>query len=224
MRFIKLSTASEAEDLLFSKISEATSSHNNVVWLTSGGSNIELTVAVFNRLDQSAIDKLTIMPIDERYGSPGHPNSNYAQLQKAGLDFSRVKNYSVLYEGEPDLASTAEHYADILQKVLNESDYSIGQIGIGPDGHTVGILPHSLHAKLENNLVVSYVGPDYERISMSLSGLSKLSEVLVFALGENKHLAITNLKDKEISLEEQPSQIFKQLAQAYIINDMIGDN
>jgi hypothetical protein len=53
--------------------------------------------------------------------------------------------------------------------------------------------------------------------------MSKISEALVFVFGENKQQAVLNLRDKELSLEQEPAQIFKQLPEAYIINDMIGD-
>lgn len=223
MHFIKLPSQEEARQLLFNEISNAVKQYGNVAWFNSGGRNVELAASVFNMLSSDDLARLTLMLVDERLGEPGHADSNYYQLAKAGIDFSRVKNYPVLEGVGTSLEDVAAKYSIVVKQVLEQSDYSIGLLGIGEDGHTAGILPHSPATAVNGDLVVGYKGADFSRITLSFEALRQLSKVLVFAFGESKRPAILNLSNKELSLDEAPAQIFRQLPNAYIINNMIGD-
>jgi 6-phosphogluconolactonase/glucosamine-6-phosphate isomerase/deaminase len=222
MRFIKVKSQETAEDFLFKEISSVVKKYDQLTWLISGGSNVNIAASVFKRLDDVSLGKITIMLTDERYGKPGHADSNYTQLSKAGINFGKVKNYPVL-SGNLDLQTTTSRYLSLINSILEESNFTIGQLGIGQDGHTAGILPHSPVAKLGSESVVSYDASDFQRITLSFDAIKRLSSVLVFALGQGKQQAIKDLRGKELPLEVEPAQIFKQLTNVYIINDMIGD-
>ncbi len=223
MHFVKVNTIDQAEKILFDDIQSALAKYKKVTWLISGGSNIQLAASIFNKFNSAALLKLTIMLVDERFGSLGHRDSNYYQLQQAGIDFNKVKNYPVIKSDNQDQVETVETYNNCVQKVFSESDFIIGQFGIGADGHTAGILPHSFATEPTQELVVGYDAPDFNRITLSFEGIKKISMALIFAFGANKETAITALHDKDLSLAEQPAQIFKQVSDAYIINGMIGD-
>ena len=47
-----------------------------VLFLLSGGSNIEVEVSVLNRIDKQLTNNLSLMLADERYGQDGHPNGS----------------------------------------------------------------------------------------------------------------------------------------------------
>ena len=224
MRFIKIKNQIEATDILFNHLLLSLKNNNSVSWVVSGGSNIDMTVKVFNKLNFDLIQRLTILLVDERYGIPGHPNSNYSQLESAGLDFSKVKNLKVLKSSALSFDETANEYNSSVSQVFEKSDYIIGQLGIGVDGHTAGILPYTSAVLNTKDLVTNYVGKDYSRITMTLNALKNMSEILVFVFGENKKQVLINLQEKDLSYEEQPSMIFRNIKNVYIINDMIGEN
>jgi len=223
MHFIKLKSQKEAEVYLLQELKAAVQHYSNVTWLVSGGSNISLAINAFKQLDDDMLSSLTIALVDERYGTASHVDSNFYQLKSAGLDLSRVNNLPVLTDKGGSLEETTAEYANALQKLFNSSDHIIGQFGIGPDGHTAGVLPYSPATQATKKLVVGYEADDFSRITITLDAIRIVSKALVFAFGENKREAILNLRDKELSLNEEPAQIFKQLDKAYIINDMIGD-
>ena len=223
MKFINISDPTDVENYLYLQIEEATQKYENITWIVSGGSNIVLTSDVFKRLSDDQLAKLTILLSDERYGSVGHPNSNYFQLKQAGVDFNKVKSTPVLISNDATLEQTAKIYNKVINDQFENSDFIIGQLGIGPDGHTVGILPNSNATEDVQNLITYYKGVDYQRITLTFNGIRQISTVLVFCFGENKRLAISELANSNLSLKEQPAKIFRQLADAYIINDMIGE-
>src|SRR4051812_4722359 len=58
----------------------------HVLWLVTGGSNIDASVEIMECLPADLTKKLTIMVADERFGAVGHADSNEAQLEQAGFD------------------------------------------------------------------------------------------------------------------------------------------
>ena len=222
MRFIKLDSQISAEQILYDEINNATKHYNNIAWFISGGSNIKIATDVSRILNQSQLSKLTVLLSDERFGKVDHLDSNNFQLKQAGFDFGKVKSIPTLNSDDSSLEEAATKYQLAVEKVFKISDYTIGQIGIGTDGHILGILPNSPAVNEDSKLVTSYVGADFPRITLSFKGFKMISKVLVFALGKNKKEAITNLANKDLSLNEEPAQICKQLKDVYIINDIIG--
>ena len=112
-----------------------------VLWLISGGSSIAIAAATASRLAGRDLSRLTVSLIDERYGEPGHPESNWFQFEQTGAKLPGATLHPILTGA--DQVTTAEVFAEFLETALATSDYRLGLLGIGPDGHTSGILPHS---------------------------------------------------------------------------------
>src|SRR6185437_3559960 len=60
--------------------------NKRVLWLVSGGSNIPASVQIMSNISTDLSRRLTVMLADERYGEPGHPESNWEQLEQAGFE------------------------------------------------------------------------------------------------------------------------------------------
>jgi 6-phosphogluconolactonase/glucosamine-6-phosphate isomerase/deaminase len=190
-----------------------------VLWLASGGSNVPIATAVIASLAEGLTERLTIMLIDERFGPAGHDNSNADQLHRAGFNPKRANFITILSDQTwPD---TVTQYNKIVQQQFNQHSLIIGQFGIGADGHTAGILPHSPAASVTDQLVTGYQGPDYQRITLTFPALRQIQTAYVFAYGANKLATLQQLKDQNLDLGTQPAQIFKVLTQAYIYNDQL---
>ena len=189
-----------------------------VLWLVSGGSAIQIAVAVSNGLAGRDLSKLTVTLADERYGKPGHADSNWQQLLEAGFSLPGATLVPVLTGA--DMETTTEEWRGHLTHLLNVSKYRIGLLGIGPDGHTSGILPSS-GAITSHDLVTSYDGGGYQRITTTPAGLRRLDEAVVYAVGESKRTALQNLQ-KSMSISEQPAQLLKLISKVTVYNDEIG--
>lgn len=207
---------------LVERLQQELDQRKKVLWLTSGGSNIHATVNIIAALSSDQTSRLTLGLVDERYGNIGHPDSNWQALLDAGLDTKNATVMPVLLKGH-DRQTTARHYELSLQAALEQSDVTIGLLGMGEDGHTAGILPHSEACADTKSLVVDYTSSPYERITLSFAGLMRLDVVYVFAFGANKVAQLTQLHTQNLSLEEQPIQIIKRINEAYVYNEGIQE-
>jgi 6-phosphogluconolactonase/glucosamine-6-phosphate isomerase/deaminase len=186
-----------------------------VLWLLSGGSAIAVAVAASRRLAGRDLSGLTVSLIDERYGPVGHAQSNWKQLQDAGFDLPGATLHPVLVGASQ--SDTAEAFDEFLHAEFSRADFSVGLLGIGPDGHTSGILPHS-PAVTSLGLVTSYDGGAFQRITTTPRALSSLDEAVVYAVGENKWPVLDRL-ETDLPFAEQPAQALKAATKLTIFTD-----
>lgn len=221
MQFILVNDWREGELILSKRLREELK-NKNVLWLVSGGSNIEVSKSIANSLPVELTKKLTIALVDERYGEVGHPNSNWHQLLKSGFKAGAAKLIAVLNPGL-NLEDTVKLYDSQIENAFNSNEIVIAQLGIGDDGHVAGILPKSPATKDIADNVVGYISDPYKRITLTFSALRQIDAAYIFAFGENKKTALANLKNSTISNEIQPAQILKELTESFIFNDQVGD-
>jgi 6-phosphogluconolactonase/glucosamine-6-phosphate isomerase/deaminase len=189
--------------------------HRTVLWLLSGGSAIATAAATAQLLAGRDLSGLTVSLIDERYGPAGHPDSNWQQLQAAGLELPGATLHPVLTGATQ--SDTAEAFAAFLQDQFDTADYRLGLLGIGPDGHTSGIMPHS-PAATAPGLVCSYDGGQYQRLTTTPRALKHLHEAVVYAAGEAKWPVLDRL-ETDLPIAEQPAQALKQIPRLTIFTD-----
>lgn len=190
------------------------------LWLISGGSNIALTAQVMAMLPKEITKRLTLMPVDERYGPLGHDDSNIHQLIDTCRDFKHASLVPVLTN--EDLDTTLERYAQNAQHQFKANSCIITQLGMGADCHIAGILPNSPATQARPNLLaVGYKWSDHTRLTLTFQALARAQATFVFAYGSSKHQALEQLRDQNQTLAIQPAQFLKQLPQVYIYNDHI---
>lgn len=198
-------------------------SGKRVLWLISGGSNIPASVQVMDNISSKLSRHLSVMPVDERYGEPGHDESNWAQLTRAGFNAERAALLPVLETGL-NFKQTVARYDKLAGQAFDDHDFIIAQLGIGEDGHIAGILPGSPAATETKALVVGYQSTPFARLTLSFPGLRKVNVSYTFAFGNTKHQALSSLQAQSLELSKQPAQILKQLPEAYVYNDQVGEN
>lgn len=221
MQWIRTPNPDQAVADLSQRLTTELQARRRVLWLLSGGSNIALSVRIMECLPAALSAGLSISLLDERYGPPGHAESNWAKLEQAGFPFGQARLLPVLRPGL-DFDQTRTAYETILEQALRENDYTLGQAGIGDDGHIAGILPLSVAAGPTGALIVGYHGKPYDRLSLSFAALKRLSSVYALAFGPAKGPELTRLHNQDLPPTEQPAQILKQLADAYVYNDQVA--
>lgn len=221
MQFIKADWDTGAQELC-GRLLGALRENKKVLWLLSGGSNIAIEIFIMQKLIGFE-QNLTLILADERYGSVGHADSNWKQLELAGFKAGTATVVPVL-ESDLTLVQTAEQFSSKLQDCLAKSDIAIGQFGMGDDGHIAGILPEAAEKAMQSNvLAVGFKTKKFDRITMTFAVFYKLSSSFCFTYGESKRPQLELLKQQDLDLVSQPSQILKQLSEAYVYNDFIGD-
>ncbi len=219
--FFTISSPEPVTAYLTLAISRHLASRKKVLWLVSGGSAVKLAAEVAKTLDDENIDNisnLTVSLIDERYGPVGHQDSNWQQLKDAGFAIKGANLQPVLKN--QDFEQTARNYAKSIHQEFDNADFIIGLVGIGADGHTLGIKPHS-PATGSQGLVCGYTWDDYARLTLTPKAIKKFDEIVAYAVGEEKHKVLDDL-GKSKPAEEQPAQYLKTARKITIYNDYKG--
>ena len=194
-----------------------------VIWLVCGGSNIAAEVDIMTQLQKTSADTLAnllILPMDERYGSPGHADSNYKQMKDAGFEPGAALWVDVLSQDQP-LAETINYYGAMTETAFASADYILGVFGLGTDGHTAGVLPHTPATATDAKAVVGYDSPPYTRLTLAPHLLIQTSAAYVLAYGPTKKVPLERLQHNNEPREALPSELFYDIADVYVYNDAI---
>lgn len=203
-------------DYLYKRLMTHLAANHKVVWLVAGGSSIEIATKVAHRLAEAPnLANLRVTLTDERYGPPGHADSNWRQLEDRGFHLKGAKLLPVLDGSE--LSANATAYANLLNELLAWSNFSISLAGLGADGHIFGIKPHS-PALITSSDVVGYKWDDFERLTPTVALIKRLDEIVVYAVGAPKHQPIRDLA-RDRPAAQQPAQLLKQAKKVTIYND-----
>jgi len=221
MQFVKTTSPTQGTKELEKRLASELKQGKHVLWLISGGSNIAISTAAMQALPVDDTKNLAIFLTDERYGAVGHLDSNAKQLLDAGFQTKEAVFVPTLAPGF-SLEETRERYAQASQRAFEHADVIIAQIGIGPDGHIAGILPHS-PAVDANGWVAAYKTPTYTRVTLTFDALRHVSVAYVMAFGDEKKPTLTQLRDKILPLAEQPAQFLKELPEVYLYNNQLND-
>lgn len=200
------------------------SAGERVTWIVTGGSAISIAAMVSQNLATTDTSRLSITLTDERYGLPGHADSNWQQLLNGGFSLPNAHLYPVLRGKE--LIDTVDDYREILRQVIEEADYTIGLFGIGPDGHIASLFPGypALNEAASYAVIVeNSPKPPPLRISMSPVAVRAVDEAVMYIAGPDKTEVITSLRTPKPS-SEQPAQLLKQIPTSIIFNDQIEED
>jgi len=217
MQFIHETNASQAAAALAERLVAELKADKRVAWFVSGGSNTTLAAQIMAAIPEDLSSKLTVLLLDERFGIPGHPDSNWQQLLDAGFDPKKAHVIPTL-QAEKTLEITCSDYGKTVHQVVENSDIVIAQCGIGGDGHIAGILPHSA-ALTDSDWVRGYDGGTYKRITITPPVWKHIDLAYAFAYGDTKLAALRRLKEETLSVSDQPAQLLKEVPEAYVYTD-----
>lgn len=192
-----------------------------VLWLVSGGSNVALEVEIMARLREAAaaqLANLTILPMDERYGEPGHADSNTEALRQAGFLPGAADWIDVLAH-DVSFTETIAYYDDMVSEAMALAHVVIGQFGLGADGHVAGILPGSPATEEDYATVVGYEWQDYVRLTLTPRALAEVNVGYVMAYGESKAAALKRLQADTEELAALPAHLLHDIPDVYVYID-----
>lgn len=203
-------------DYLTSTLAAHLEADESVLWLVPGGSAMKVAAQVLAALEDVDTSKLCVTLTDERYGRPDHPDENWTQLEQLGFNVSMINAYRVL-RGE-DIEITAQDFGDKLQRLFATYDYKIGLFGIGADGHTAGIKPHSV-ATTSDEYAAQFEGDDFARVTMTPKAIASLDEVVAYAHGADKFATLRQLLHETVPIYDQPAQALKTVGMSTLFSD-----
>lgn len=225
MRFMR-EPPEAAERAIAHALTASLTEGKRVVWLVCGGSNIVAEARIMATVRERAADvlaRLTILPTDERYGRPGHPDSNYRQLSEAGFDPGPARWTDVL-GGNLPLGPTVDYYTELVADAWAVADVVIAQFGIGPDGHIAGILPSSPATRDDAATIVGYDAPDFTRLTLTARQLVCVDHAFALAYGDSKRDALGRLRVHTEPFATLPSSLLYDIADASVYTDNNSEN
>jgi 6-phosphogluconolactonase len=153
--------------------------------------------------------------VDERTVPPDHPESNYRMTREAMLDHVPLKPEQVhRMEGELEPEVAAARYESLLRNTFRlegaESPrFDLIGLGMGDDGHTASIFPHTEEIHTLGRLVTANQVPqkDTWRITLTWPVINQASSVFFLIGGKNKAELVKEVFMGPRDPERLPSQL-----------------
>lgn len=169
------------------------------------------------RLPWDAID---VYFTDERCVAPDDPQSNYGMLRRQLLLQAPIAAANVhRIEAELPPQQAADRYQQELQRSfalggteLPRFDFIL--LGMGPDGHTASLFPHTAALNVYDRLVAANHVPqlDTNRITLTVPVLNDAREVTFLVAGQDKAAALQGVLEGAREPERLPSQLIQPRA------------
>ena len=166
-------------------------------------------------LERMPWDKLDLYWVDERTVPPDHPDSNYRMTKEAMLDFVPLKPEQIhRMEGELDPEVAAARYESLLRNTFRLEGaetprFDLIGLGMGDDGHTASIFPHTDAIHEMGRLVTANQVPqkDTWRITLTWPVINQGSSVFFLIGGKNKEELVKEVFTGPRDPERLPSQL-----------------
>ena len=162
-------------------------------------------------------DKLELYWVDERCVPPDHPDSNYRMTREAMLDHVPLAPAQVhRMEGELEPEVAAARYESELRNSFRlegaeNPRFDLIGLGMGPDGHTASLFPHSaaLH-EMDRLAVANHVeNKDAWRITLTWLVINQGASVFFLIGGADKAQVLREVMMGPRDTERLPSQLIR---------------
>lgn len=126
---------------------------------------------------------------DERSVGIDHPDNNYRTAMEAGLkDLPIPKHQIHRMVAETLIEANAAVYEKLIQKVVPGSVFDYVMLGMGDDGHTASLFPHTEALREQQRLVVANYVPQKNtwRMTFTYKLLNQAKLTVAYVLGAAK--------------------------------------
>jgi 6-phosphogluconolactonase len=163
---------------------------------------------------------------DERCVPPDHPDSNYRMAWETLLSKAPVPSENIfrIPAEDPDPNRAAEEYSRTLTQfflahagksatapLTNVPRLDLVLLGMGPDGHTASLFPHT--AAIHNNesvAVANFIEKfNAHRITLTAATINNARNVTFVVAGADKAEALKNVLEGSYRPEVYPSQLIR---------------
>lgn len=174
--------------------------------LTGGGVGIAMLDRIREDPARDGVDwgRVEFWWGDERFLPPGHPDRNETQAREALLDHVGVDPAKVhamgadTGTGPSGAEAAAQDYTRLLADAAGPEEHGVPSfdvllLGMGGEGHTASVFPHSPAVHETGRPVVPVHGcpkPPPTRVSLTLPAIRRADEVWVVTAGGSKAEAV----------------------------------
>jgi len=162
-------------------------------------------------------DKLELFWVDERCVPPDHEDSNYRMTRLAMLDQVPLKPEQVhRMEGELEPDAAAARYESVLRNSFRLEGaetprFDLVQLGMGPDGHTASLFPHTaaLHEMSRLSVANHVQNKDAWRVTLTWPVINQAASVFFLIGGADKAQRLREVMLGPRDPERLPSQLIR---------------
>ncbi len=160
-------------------------------------------------------DKLELYWVDERCVPPDDPDSNYHMTREALLGEVPLSPDQIhRMEGELEPEEAAARYESELRNSFRLEGaelprFDLIALGMGPDGHTASLFPHTEALHERNRLVIAnhVVNKDAWRITLTWPVINRANSVFFLIGGEDKAKILNEVLTGPKDADRLPSQL-----------------
>ena len=181
------------------------------VWVLSGGNTPRAAYELLAGETRRNCELWALTHVywgDERWVNPDRPESNYGMAKSSMLDFvpipaGHIHPIPTQMKDPLDAASSYE------QTFPSRSDLLM--LGVGADGHTASLFPHSPALQETRRLLAVSQAPAEPqiRITITAPAIKSARNILVMACGQDKAEALCRVFAPEGSVSETPARLVR---------------
>ncbi len=178
----------------------------------SGGSTPR---AIFQKLSTSPLnaqipwDKIHFFWSDERSVTPSHPDSNYHMAMESGLKNMRIPPSHIhRMHAEEEIATGAKNYEELIIQIVPDAIFDLIMLGMGDDGHTASLFPHTEALTVTDHLIVANHIPQKNtwRMTMTYACINSARHIALYVIGASKQPMFNQVLHGPYNPNEWPSQ------------------
>lgn len=159
-------------------------------------------------------DKVHIFWGDERCVEPDHAESNYRMAKEALLDHAELLPENVhRIKGEIAPDQAASEYEAVLKDYFggDEPRFDVLLLGMGDDGHTASLFPHTVALiEVEKWVVGNYIASKQVwRVTLTAPAINAAANVIFLVSGTSKAERLRQVIKGSYQPDELPSQLIK---------------
>jgi 6-phosphogluconolactonase len=214
--------ARRAAQYFVEKVEQAADARGRARIAISGGSTPKAAFALLADASQPwharmPWDKLDLWWVDERCVPPNDADSNFRMTSEALLSHVPLRPEQIhRMEGELEPEEAAARYESALRNGFRLEGaetprFDLVQLGMGPDGHTASLFPHSAGLHEMGRLAVAnhVTAKESWRITLTWPVINHAADVFFLVGGADKAQILKEVFQGSRDLERLPSQLIK---------------
>lgn len=147
---------------------------------------------------------------DERSVPPNNPENNCYSAMQAGLSLvPLLREHIYRMQAEKNIEHNSLFYEKLIQEKIPDMRFDLIMLGMGEDGHTASLFPHTKALQVSDRLVIENEVPQKNtwRMTFTYPCINRAHHICIYVLGKNKAKMVREvLIDSEFQFENLPIQ------------------
>lgn len=164
----------------------------------SGGSTPK---AIFEHLASASYapmvewNKVHFFWSDERAVSPDNSESNYHMAMQTGLLNLVPQEQIHRMQAEENIEENAVSYETQIAAVLKGHPFDLVMLGMGEDGHTASLFPHTQGLNVEKRMAIANYIPTKKvwRMTLTYDCINQANHIAIYVLGASKKTTLAQV-------------------------------